>query len=71
MVRKSVWSLVALAVMLVLPATTSAQVKSWQEVQVGDIETMKDKWTGLAGAFEGNAVDFGGIVAIEPGRRES
>jgi len=40
MVRKAVWSLVALAVMLALPSTTAAQMQSWQEVQVGDIETM-------------------------------
>ena len=58
MVRKAVWSLVALAVMLALPATTSAQVKSWQEVQVGDIETMKDKWVGLAGAFDESDYDW-------------
>jgi len=58
MVRKAVWSLVALAVMLALPATTSAQVKSWHEVQVGDIETMKDKWVGLAGAFDESDYDW-------------
>ena len=58
MVRKVVWSLVALAVMLALPATTSAQVQSWQEVQVGDIETMKDKWIALAGAFDESDYDW-------------
>lgn len=58
MVRKAVWSLVALAVMLALPSTTAAQVQSWQEVQVGDIETMKDKWIGLAGAFAQSDYDW-------------
>ena len=58
MVRKAVWSLVALAVMLALPSTTAAQVQSWQEVQVGDIETMKDKWIGLAGAFAESDYDW-------------
>jgi hypothetical protein len=42
------WGLAALALMLAVPATISAQVQSWQEVQVGDIETMKDKWMDLA-----------------------
>jgi len=37
------WGLAALALMLAVPATISAQVQSWQEVQVGDIETMKEK----------------------------
>jgi hypothetical protein len=48
MVRKTMWGLAALALMLAVPATISAQVQSWQEVQVGDIETMKDKWMDLA-----------------------
>ena len=58
MVRKAVWSLVALVATLALPATMSAQVQSWQEVQVGDIETMKDKWIGLAGAFAESDYDW-------------
>ncbi len=58
MVRKAVWSLVALAVMLSLPATTAAQVQSWQEVQVDDIETMKGKWIALAGAFDESHYDW-------------
>ena len=48
MVRKTMWGLAALALMLAVPATISAQVQSWQEVQVGDIETMKEKWMDLA-----------------------
>ena len=51
MVRKAMRSLVALAVLPALPATTSAQVQSWQEVQVGDIETIKGKRIALAGVF--------------------
>ena len=58
MARKAAWSLVAIAVMLALPATTSAQVQTWQEVQVGDIETMKDKWIALAGAFDESDYDW-------------
>ena len=58
MVRKAAWGLVALVVMHALPATTTEQVQSWQEVQVGDIETMKDKWMGLAGAFDESDYDW-------------
>ncbi len=56
--RKAVWSVVALAVMLTLPTATSAQVQSMQDMQVADIETMKDKWTGLAGAFAESDYDW-------------
>ena len=49
--RKAVWSVVALVVMLALPAMASAQTPSWQDVQVADIEQMKDKWIGLAMAL--------------------
>ncbi len=55
---KSVWSVVAFAVMCALPATASAQMASWQDVQVADIEDMKDKWIALAGAFEESQYDW-------------
>jgi len=58
MVRNTIWSLVTLAVMLAVPTTTSAQVQSWREVQVGDIGTMKDKWMALAGAFDESDFDW-------------
>ncbi len=56
--RKAVWSVVALAMMLALPAMASAQTPSWQDVQVADIEQMKDKWIALAGAFDENDYDW-------------
>ena len=57
-IRKSVWSVVALAVMVASPATSSAQMATWQDVQVADIEQMKDKWIALAGAFEESQYDW-------------
>lgn len=48
--RKAVWS--AVAVVLSLPGSVSAQAQTWQEVQVADIEQMKDKLIGLAEAFD-------------------
>ena len=58
MARRATWVLVAVAVMLALPTAATAQVQSWQEVQVGDIDTMKDKWIALAGAFDESAYDW-------------
>ena len=58
MVGKALGSLVALAVLLALPASTSAQVQSWKDVQVADIEQMKDKWIALAGAFDESDYDW-------------
>ena len=58
MARKAMWGAVGFAVLLALPATSSAQVQSWQEVQVADIEQMKDKWIGLAGAFDESDYDW-------------
>ena len=55
---KSVWSVVAFAVMFALPGTASAQMASWQDVQVADMEEMKDKWIALAGAFEESQYDW-------------
>lgn len=50
--RKAIWSAVAVAVVLSLPGSVSAQAQTWQEVQVADIEQMKDKFIGLAEAFD-------------------
>ena len=58
MIRKSVGSVVVLAVMLGVPETGSAQMPSWQDVQVADIVGMKDKWIGMAGAFEESQYDW-------------
>jgi len=52
MQRKTVWGVALMAVMLALPAGMSAQVASWKDVQVKDIEGMKDKFVALAGAFD-------------------
>ncbi len=43
---------VVVAVMLAHPAGVSAQGASWQDVQVADIETMRDKFTQLGEAFD-------------------
>ena len=42
----------AAAVMLALPVGVSAQAASWQDVQVADIETMRDKFIQLGEAFD-------------------
>jgi DinB superfamily len=55
---KAVWSAVAVAAVLSLPATVSAQMPSWQDVQLRDIETMKTKFAGLAEAFDESQYDW-------------
>lgn len=38
--------------------TTSAAAQSWQDVQVADLETMRDKFVGLAEAFDESHYDW-------------
>ncbi len=47
--KQAVWAMVA--VMLALPVGVRAQGSSWQDVQVADIETMRDKFLQLGEAF--------------------
>jgi len=42
---------------LALPGLAAAQ-QSWQEVQVADIETMRDKFVGLAGALDASQYEW-------------
>lgn len=48
----------ALAVLLALPAFAVAQTPSLQAIQVADIETMKDKFVGLAQEFSVEQYDW-------------
>ncbi len=41
-----------------MPALATAQMQSWKDVQVADIVTMKDKFIGLAEAFEESQYDY-------------
>jgi hypothetical protein len=41
-----------------LPSVASAQLQSWQDVQVADIETMKEKFIGLAQEFDESQYDW-------------
>lgn len=40
------------------PAKAVGQVQSWQEVQIADIEGMRDKFRALAGAFDAGQYDW-------------
>ena len=44
--------------MVALPSVASAQLQSWQDVQVADIETMKEKFIGLAQEFDESQYDW-------------
>lgn len=48
---------VAMAGMLLAPSAAAAQT-TWQGVQVADIETMRDKFVGLAEAFDESQYDW-------------
>lgn len=50
--RKAVWGGLALIAVLALPMDSAAQMASWKQVQVKDIQDMKDKFIGLAEAFD-------------------
>lgn len=40
------------------PSLVDAQMQSWKEVQVADLETMKEKFVGLANAFSAAQWDY-------------
>jgi DinB superfamily len=49
---------VAVAVMLGLPGAVSAQMPSWKDVQIADVENLKSKFLDLAGAFDESQYDW-------------
>jgi hypothetical protein len=40
------------------PSVASAQMQSWKDVQVADVQTMKEKFIGLAEAFDESMYDY-------------
>jgi len=46
------------ALLALVPSIASAQMQSWKDVQVADIQTMKDKFIGLAEAFTEAQYDY-------------
>lgn len=48
----------AMIMSLALPIAARSQVPTWQDVQVEDIEGMRDKFRALAGAFEEGQYDW-------------
>ncbi|HSH75324.1 MAG TPA: hypothetical protein VLA09_06560, partial [Longimicrobiales bacterium] len=48
----------AIVICLCLPALAGAQMQSWKDVQVADIETMKGKFIGLAQEFDESQYDW-------------
>ena len=57
-------TLIAIAAALLLPATASAQAPSLQDVQVADIETMKDKFVWLAQAFSSDQYEWSPMEGV-------
>lgn len=58
MSMKARWCAVAAVMILVLPASATAQAQSWKDVQVADIQQMGDKFSALAEAFEESQYDW-------------
>ncbi|MGE0159562.1 MAG: DinB family protein [Gemmatimonadales bacterium] len=58
MLRTFVRTAALAALAVALPAAVSAQMQSWKEVQVADIETMKEKFIGLAQEFDESQYDW-------------
>lgn len=53
------WLVLAAATVLsVTPSASEAQAQSWKDVQVADIESMRDKFIGLAEAFDESQYDW-------------
>ena len=52
------WMLVMVGAFLALPVQSSAQMKSWQDVQVEDLEGMKTKFTSLGAAFAASDMEW-------------
>jgi len=58
MARKAMGTTAVLAVALCLPFRVAAQTPSLQDAQVADLQTMKDKFLALAGAFDESQYDW-------------
>jgi hypothetical protein len=58
MLRWTLVTVVAIGTLLRVPDHALAQMPSWKEVQVADIETMKSKFVGLAEAFDESQYDW-------------
>ncbi len=58
--RRNVMGVVAVVMgsLIALPVAASAQAQSWKDVQAADIETMRDKFVGLAQAFDQSQYDW-------------
>ena len=56
--RKSIWSIMAAAVVLAVPGSVAAQAMSVHQAQVADIQGMKQKFTSLGNAFPESAMDW-------------
>jgi hypothetical protein len=55
---KSIRAALVAVLVVVIPSATAAQMQSWKDVQVADIQTMKDKFIGLAEAFDESMYDY-------------
>ncbi|MBM4183387.1 MAG: DinB family protein [Gemmatimonadetes bacterium] len=58
MLSKSIRIAFVAAFLATLPGTVSAQMQTWKDVQVADVQTMKDKFVGLAEAFTEAQYDY-------------
>lgn len=56
--RKSIWSIMAAAMVLTAPASLAAQAMSVHQAQVADIDGMKAKFTSLGEAFPDGTMDW-------------
>ena len=56
--RKMVRVASALALALCIPSMGAAQMQSWKDVQVADLESMKGKFVGLANAFSAEQWEY-------------
>jgi hypothetical protein len=61
--KQIVWCAVT-SVLLALPVGARAQAASWQEVQVADIESMRDKFIQLAQAFDESQYDWRPMAGV-------
>jgi len=56
--RKSIWSIMAAAVVLAVPGSVAAQAMSVHQAQVADLQGMKEKFTSLGDAFPEGSMDW-------------
>jgi hypothetical protein len=58
MLKKPIRIAVIATLAAAAPTVALAQTQSWKDVQVADIQTMKDKFIGLAEAFDESMYDY-------------